>query len=200
VLEKIGRLKQQYSKAAKHYTIKIDKDEKSGNAVKIHWARKTDSNTKDGLPGVYCLRTSHMEFDEDTLWHTYTMLTDLEAVFRSLKSELGMRPVFHQITERVTGHLFISVLAYHLVHSIRYQLKKQHITSSWSDLRKQLAGQNRVTVSMQLKNNDAVHVRKSTRPEPRQQKIYSALGIGFHPGKTIKTTNKSSAISETLKI
>lgn len=52
------------------------------------------------------------------------MLTDLEAVFRSLKSELGMRPVFHQIAERVSGHLFISVLAYHLVHSIRYRLKK----------------------------------------------------------------------------
>ena len=141
-----------------------------------------------------------MELDEDTLWHTYTMLTDLEAVFRSLKSELGMRPVFHQITKRVTGHLFISVLAYHLVHSIRYQLKKTGDTSSWSDLRKQLAGQNRVTISMQCKNNDVIHIRKSTRPEPRQQKIYSALGIGFHPGKTIKKTNKRSAIAVPLKV
>jgi len=200
VLVKIGRLKQQYSRAAKHYNIKVDKDDKSGNAVKIHWAHKSDSNTKDGLPGVYCLRTSHKEFDENTLWHTYTMLTDLEAVFRSLKSELGLRPVFHQITERVTGHLFISVLAYHLVHSIRYQLKKHDITSSWSDLRKQLEGQNRVTVSMHLKNCDVVHVRKSTRPEPRQQKIYSALGICLHPGKTIKKTNKSSAITEVMQI
>jgi len=199
VLEKIGRLKQQYSKAAKHYNIKVSKDEKSGNAVKIHWTRKSDSNTKDGLPGVYCLRTSHKEFDEKTLWHTYTMLTDLEAVFRSLKSELGMRPVFHQITERVTGHLFISILAYHLVHSIRYQLKTHNITSSWSDLRKQLAGQNRVTVSMQLTNDEIVHVRKSTRPESRQQKIYTALGICLHPGTTIKKINKSSAITEVLK-
>ena len=199
VLEKIGRLKQQYSKAAKHYNIKTYKDEKSGNAVKITWKRQVAPDTKDSLPGVYCLRTSHMELDEDTLWHTYTMLTDLEAVFRSLKSELGMRPVFHQITKRVTGHLFISVLAYHLVHSIRYQLKKTGDTSSWSDLRKQLAGQNRVTISMQCKNNDVIHIRKSTRPEPRQQKIYSALGIGFHPGKTIKKTNKRSAIAEAFK-
>ena len=199
VLEKIGRLKQQYSKAAKHYNIKTYKDEKSGNAVKITWKRQVAPDTKDSLPGVYCLRTSHMELDEDTLWHTYTMLTDLEAVFRSLKSELGMRPVFHQITKRVTGHLFISVLAYHLVHSIRYQLKKTGDTSSWSDLRKQLAGQNRVTISMQCKNNDVIHIRKSTRPEPRQQKIYSALGIGFHPGKTIKKTNKRSAIAESFK-
>ena len=141
-----------------------------------------------------------MKLDENTLWHTYTMLTDLEAVFRSLKSELGMRPVFHQITKRVTGHLFISVLAYHLVHSIRYRLKETGITSSWSDLRKQLAGQNRVTISMQCRNNDVVHVRKSTRPEPRQQKIYSALGICSHPGTTIKKTNKSSAITKPLKV
>jgi transposase len=124
------------------------------------------------------------------------MLTDLEAVFRSLKSELGMRPVFHQVAERVSGHLFISVLAYHLVHSIRYRLKKADIHSSWSGLREQLTGQNRITISMHCKNGDVVHVRKSTRPEPRQQEIYSALGICFHPGETIKKTmNKSSAIA-----
>ena len=130
VLEKIGRLKQQYSKAAKHYKIEVSKNEKSGNAVKILWTRQTPTNTKDSLPGVYCLRTTHTELDEAALWHTYTMLTDLEAIFRSLKSELGMRPVFHQITKRVTGHLFISVLAYHLVHSIRYRLKKEEINSN----------------------------------------------------------------------
>lgn len=195
VLEKIGRLKQQYSKASKHYNIEVSKDEESGNAVKIIWTRQIDPETKDGLPGVYCLRTSHMELDEDTLWRTYTMLTDLEAVFRSLKSELGMRPVFHQITKRVTGHLFISILAYHLVHSIRYRLKKSGITSRWSELRKQLAGQNRVTVSMQCRNDEVVHLRKSTRPEPRQQKIYSALELCLHPGKLIK-----KIINKTAKV
>jgi transposase len=201
ILGKIGRIKQKYSKASKLYKIDVSLDEKSGNAVKICWVRQPEPDTKDGFPGVYCLRTSHMELDEETLWRTYTMLTDLEAVFRSLKSELGMRPVFHQITERVTGHLFISVLAYHLVHSIRYRLKKVDITSRWSDLRKQLAGQNRATISMQCKNDEVVHIRKSTRPEPRQQKIYSVLGICSHPGKTIKSTiNKRSAITKPLKI
>lgn len=186
VMAKIGRLKQKYSKASKLYNIEVSLDKKSGNAVKITWIRETAPETKDGLPGVYCLRTSLIELDECTLWHTYTMLTDLEAVFRSLKSELGMRPVFHQVTERVTGHLFISVLAYHLVHSIRYRLKSAGITSSWSDLRNQLVGQNRVTISMQCKKDEVVHIRKSTRPEPRQQTIYSALGICSHPGRTIK--------------
>ncbi len=192
VLEKIGRLKHQYSKAAKHYKIEVSKNEKTGDAVKILWTRQPLGDTKDSLPGVYCLRTTHVEFDEAALWRTYTMLTDLEAVFRSLKSELGMRPVFHQITKRVTGHLFISVIAYHLIHSIRYRLKKTDINSSWSDLRKQLAGQNRVTVSMQCRNGNVVHVRKSTRPESRQQKIYSALGLSSLPGRTFKTIIKKN--------
>ena len=201
VMEKIGRLKQKYSKASKLYEIDVSKDKKTGNAVKINWTRKAEPETKDGFPGVYCLRTSRNDLDENSLWRTYTMLTDLEAVFRSLKSELGMRPVFHQVTERVTGHLFISVLGYHLVHSIRYRLKKADIVTSWSGLREQLTGQNRITASMHCKNDNVVHVRKSTRPEPRQQEIYSALGICSLPGEMIKKTiNKRSAITDNLKM
>ena len=63
-------------------------------------------------PGVYCLRSNETTWDAATLWHTYTMLTDLEAVFRGLKSELGLRPVFHHKADRTEGHLFITVLAY----------------------------------------------------------------------------------------
>ena len=145
-------------------------------------------NTTDTYPGVYCLRTSHADWDESLLWDTYTMLTDLEAVFRSLKSELGLRPIHHQITDRVSGHLFITLLAYHLVHTIRFRLKQEQIHSSWSSIRKLLSTQNRVTVSMQCKNGSTVHIRKSTRPEPGQQEIYSVLGVQSHPGQTIKTT------------
>jgi len=143
-------------------------------------------NSKDELPGVYCLRTSHKDMNENTLWQTYIMLTELESVFRTLKTDLGLRPVFHQTTERVTGHLFISVLAYHLIHSIRYRLKKTGINTSWSGLKEKLAGQHRITVSMRSRNNEIIYVRKSSRPEPRQQEIYSALGISSCPGKPIK--------------
>ncbi len=191
VLEQIGRIKQKFSKAAKQHDIKVTQNEKTGNAINITWEKKIISETKDNLPGVYCLRTSHTDMNESDLWQTYTMLTDLEAVFRSLKSELGLRPVFHQITDRVTGHLFITLIAYHLVHSIRYRLKQSGIHASWDDLRKFLTGQSRVTITMQCKNGDVVHVRKSTRPEPDQQKIYSALGLKSLPGRTIKKIVKN---------
>jgi transposase len=186
VLVSLGRLKQKYSRAAKNYRIIVKKDKETGNAVRIIRERKQSPNSKDSHPGVYCLRTNQNTWDEATLWRTYTMLTDLEAVFRSLKSELGLRPVFHQKTKRVSGHLFITLLAYHLIHAIRCQLKMKNIHSSWSDLRKQLKGQDRITASMNCQNDETVHIRKSTRPEPRQQLIYDALGLAHYPGRTIK--------------
>jgi len=188
VVEKIGRLKQQYSKASKHYAVQVEKDEKTGNAKKITWHRKPAPETTDTFPGVYCMRTSQADWDEATLWTTYTMLTDLEAVFRSLKSELGLRPVYHQIATRVSGHLFICVLAYHLVHFVRLRLKHRGVHDSWTTLRNLLLPHDRVTVSMQCKDGSTVHVRKSVQPDPAQQQIYSFLDIKQHPGDTVKTT------------
>lgn len=60
------------------------------------------------------------------------MLTHLEAVFRSLKSELGLRPVYHQNTDRVRAHLFITVLAYHLVHTLRVSSRPRALTAPGS--------------------------------------------------------------------
>jgi hypothetical protein len=186
VIEKLGRLKQRFSRSAQHYQVKVEKDEATGNASNISWKRENKLNTQASHPGVYCLRTNHTELDESTLWHTYTMLTDLEAVFRSLKTELGLRPVHHRITRRVTGHLFITLLAYHLVHSIRHRLKKYDIRSSWNGLKRQLEGQIRSTTSMKCENGEILHIRKSTVPEPRQKRIYDVLNVPRFPGKLIR--------------
>ena len=185
VLERIGRLREKYSRAARYYEITVEHDDASGNASAIHWKRST--STEQTYPGVYCLRTNQDTWNESTLWHTYTMLTDLEAVFRSLKSELGLRPIYHHKTHRVSGHLFISVLAYHLVHTIRHQLKACGITLSWEGVRRALRGQDRVTIELKRADGATVHVRKSSRAEPRQQHIYDALGISSRPGKTETT-------------
>ena len=143
VLTRIGRLRQRYSRVARYYDIRLEKDDASSNAKALHWARVVP--TEDTLPGVYCLLTNRTDWDDATLWSTYTMLTDREAGFRSLKSELGLRPVYHQKTQRVDGHLFISVLASHLVHTLRVHLKAQRIHLSLDSLRDQFDGHERVT-------------------------------------------------------
>lgn len=116
------------------------------------------------------------------MWQTDVTLTDLAAVFRSLKSELGLRPVYHHTTERVSAHLFIAVLAYHLVHTIRLQLKACGIHRSWDGIRLELDGQDPITVELERDDGRTIHVRKATRPEPRQQLIDDALGVSDRPG------------------
>ena len=137
-------------------------------------------------PGVYCLRSNELTWDEARLWRTYTMLTDLESVFRSLKSELGLRPVFHSKENRSDGHLFITVLAYQCVQAIRATLKKAGINDSWSQLRRTLLVQQRVTTSLRRKDGQTIHLRKSTLAEPELMAIYQTLQINPAPGGTKK--------------
>ena len=110
------------------------------------------------------------------------MLTDLEAVFRSFKSELGLRPIFHHKEARADGHLFITVLAYQFVQLIRRRLSVQDIHASWKRLREIFNGQVRVTATFRRPDGRALHVRKTTQAEPEQQRIYQALGLDPGPG------------------
>ena len=133
-------------------------------------------------PGVYCLRTNVEDRDEEVLWRTYTALTDVEAVFRSLKSELGLRPIFHQTQRRSDGHLFITVIAYQMVQAIRRRLREQGEHASWASLRRILEGQQRVTATFRRTDGHTLHVRKPARAESRQRAIYQALGADPAPG------------------
>lgn len=115
------------------------------------------------------------------------MLTNLEAVFRSLKTDWGLRPVHHQIERRLEGHLFVSVLAYYFVHTLRLQLKAHGIDDARGTLRNTLSSQVRITTTLQRRDGRTVHVRKASRPEPTQQKIYTALKLTANPGGTRQT-------------
>ena len=187
ICERIGRLKEKYAQATQHYDITVTRDESSGNATAIAWNKNHKPNSKASHPGVYCLRTNQTDWDEATLWRTYTMLTDLEAVCRSLKSELGMRPIYHRKTDRVNGHIFITLLAYHLVQTLRKQLKQNNIHDSWKTLRAKMENQQRITVVMQRADGKTIHLRKTTHAEPHQKAIFDAPGITTQPGVTQKT-------------
>ena len=186
VMHKLGRLTEKYRSVNMLYTISVTPDEDKVNAIAINWTKKEHVLHKKET-GIYCLKSSRKDLDAQTLWETYTMLTDLEAAFRSLKTELGFRPVYHQKEERIDGHLFISILAYHLLHTIRYQLKNHGIHHSWDTLRKLLSRQYRVTSNLQLEGGRSVNIRKTSQPTADQMEIYKALGISSLPGKIVKT-------------
>ena len=185
--ERIGRAKEKYPRAAQHYTVELTLDDTGKAVTAITWTKAPKPNSAMANPGVYCLRTTLTEPDDATLWRIYSMLTNLEAVFRSLKTDLGLRPVYHQIQRRVEGHLFISVLAYYAVHTLRLQLKAKGINDAWQTIRNTLSTQVRITTTLQRRDGRAVHLRKASRPEPRQQKIYEALNLGANPGGSQQT-------------
>jgi len=180
--ERIGRLKEQCHGVGQHYTINFVTDETGKKVTGLTWEKNPVANTMLTHPGVYCLRTNETGWDEEKLWRTYTMLTDLESVFRSLKSELGLRPIFHHTAERTQGHLFITVLAYQAVQVIRKQLKDKKYNSSWRTLREILTVQRRVTTTFRQRNGRMLHIRKATVAEPELQKIYEKLNISETPG------------------
>lgn len=185
ILERIGRLKEKHKRISGRYDLEVNKDPMSEMTLSIQWQKKQDKKTDE--TGVYCLRTNQQHLGEKTLWKTYTTLTDVEAAFRCMKSELGMRPVFHQKTNRVDGHLFITLLAYHVLHSIRYQLKQQGIHHSWDSLRAQLTSQVRMTTTLKREDGKVLHVRKTIAPNQTQKKIYNILKLPHNPGRTCTT-------------
>jgi len=183
VIESIGRLKQQYSAIAQYYNLSVTKDPNGDNAIDIIWKEKKSLDNKSSINGVYCLRSNNTTMDEKTLWKTYTTLTDLEAVFKSLKSELGLRPIFHQTQSRVDGHLFITLLSYSIIHTIRYKLKQKGIHYSWNTIREILETRDMITTSMRCKDGSMLYIRQSVELNDRQKEIYNALEIGHQAGE-----------------
>jgi hypothetical protein len=182
IQERIGRLKAASRGAGQHYTVTLETDPAGTMVTALRWEKTPVPGTMLTDPGVYCLRSNELSWSAEQLWRTYMMLTDLEAVFRSLKGELGLRPIFHSKEERSDGHLFISVLAYQFVQAIRQRLGAHGIHECWSGLREVLAAQRRVTASFVQRDGRTLHVRKSTRPEPDLLRIYDALGVAHQPG------------------
>jgi transposase len=189
VLERIGRLKEKSHGVGQHYVIDLQYDEKNEMVTRLTWRQETKTGSQLSHPGVYCLRTNEMTWDEAALWRTYTMLTDLEAVFRCLKSELGLRPIYHHKEERSDGHLFITVLAYQVVQVIRRKLKVYGVRESWSSLRRIFTGQQRITASFRQKDGRTLHVRKATVAEPKLKQLYEYLQISEAPGGVSKFIN-----------
>jgi transposase len=180
LLQRIGRLQEKSHGIGRHYRIELTPAE-GALVTGIIWTKEPIDGTQLTHPGVYCLRTNELRWDTATLWQTYIQLTDLEAVFRSLKSELGLRPVYHHKEDRADGHLFITVLAYQAVQVLRRKLKLRNVNASWSSLREIFSGQQRVTATFTQKDGRTLHVRKTTLAEPKLQALYDALSLSTTP-------------------
>ena len=178
-MERIGRLKEKYRLVARFYEIHVE--EKDGKAVKLSWELKDEEGLQKRFSGRYRLRSSRTDLSDKELWDLYNMLTQVEASFRSLKHELSLRPVYHRLSRRIQGHLFVTVLAYHLLCVIQRTLHANAIRHHWATLRTHLSSQVRVTTSMVNDKGQVIHIRHTSEPEPIHVEIYNALGLPTRP-------------------
>ena len=125
----MGRIREKYAKVSNQYDIQVTAGEK-GQAAAVRFTHLPRHADLDAAAGAYVLRTSHRDWDVEKLLRTYWRLTEIEATFRSLKTELRLRPIWHSKDSRISAHLFIGVLAYHGVHLIRTRLRARGIVTS----------------------------------------------------------------------
>lgn len=179
IMERIGRLKGKHPRIARFYQIEVSQD--MGKVSGIKWEIERKDELEMRFSGSYYIRSDRTELDERELWDLYMTLTDVEEAFRCIKSELGLRPTYHQKDIRLAGHLFISVLAYHLLACIQRELKQKGINHRWGTIRKMLANHMLATYSVTNRKGERIYQRRIGDPEPFHLKVYHALGVSPHP-------------------
>lgn len=179
VWERIGKLKQKYPRANKHYEIQVIPDQENKNVIGLTWKKKPIKPGEDH--GVYFIRTNLKKQEEKTLWTIYNTLTEIEATFRVLKTDLALRPVFHQTDENTQAHLFLGLLAYQVVSTIRYQLKQQGFHHDWTNIVRIMNTQKQVTTTVRNKKEQLIRIQKCSRPCAKANEIYEALNLKKQP-------------------
>lgn len=172
IQRKIGALQKKHPKAQRYYSIEF----RDGVLI----AERNDAKMEQalGLCGDYVLKTDK-DLDADQLWQLYMTLLKAERGFRMLKGSLGLRPNYHQLEKRVDAHIFISVLAYHLLTWIHHQLEICGDTREWKTIRRLLSTHSLVSTILPLKDGTVMQVRKPSVPDPEQALVFQQLGIDW---------------------
>jgi transposase len=186
VLERIGRLKEKHKQISGCYELSVSASEDGQTATSIEW-KIIEEKLADKLTGSYFLRTNLTHLEAKDLWQLYNTLRHVEDAFRYMKSSLGLRPVYHQKERRVDGHLWITVMAYHLIQHCHYQLKQRGIQYEWRTVRKIMRFRVRITTRAKMQDGKTLYLRSTTAAEGEQREIYKALNISPQILKTRKT-------------
>ena len=177
VLERLGRIKERYPSGSRNYNIEI---EHNANIVtQINWNRKEPKTPS--TQGKYFIRTSIDCNSEKKIWEIYNTIREIEASFRILKTDLNLRPVYHILDQNTTAHLFLGVIAYAVVSTIRYRLKQKGIHHDWKNIVRIMNTQKVVSTIFKDKNENQICIRKCSIPNAEVTEIYQAMKYKMMP-------------------
>ena len=190
------RIRERYTSVSAQYDIHVDRDPGTDkkppgpNATAVRFASRPSREQADASAGAYLLRTSRLDWNLQDIVEQYLQNTEVEAVFRSLKSELGLRPIWHQGDNQIRAHNFTALLAYHAVHVIRTRLKLAGSNLCWANIRNRLQNWVRITTTTQEVAAGQIACRQDVLPSAEATEI--ARRVGVKPG-THRRTNRRKA-------
>jgi len=184
----IGRIKERYPRVARYHRIEYDSERKSLSSYE-----ETEKKAiAEKLDGSYVLKTDRKDLTADEIWRTYILLTRVEDAFRDMKSPLMERPISHHLENRTQTHIFLCVLAYHLLAAIEHRFLQHAVHTSWWTLRQELSTHQVVTVVLPTTDGRVLRIRKGTVPEPTHREIYATLGIPMEIMNPVKTWHRET--------
>lgn len=175
VIERVGRAIGKYPSIAKYYVIEYERDEANKENMKdISW-RIAQPESVDKDNGMYFLRTNVDKIDEKTTWNYYNLIREIECTNRQLKTDLNLRPIYHQKDKASDAHLFLGLLAYWIVNTIRHKLKGHGETCYWTEIVRRMSTQKAVTTEATNALGEKVLMRLCSEPTKVAGDIYDKL-------------------------
>lgn len=198
VNQRIGRAQQKYPSVQHHYTVELTSDKNPDNpkALSLTWSKK-DNIELNPRNGIYFLRTSLEITNEELLWISYNTIREVESSFRTLKTDLDLRPIYHKKDDSSMAHLHLGLLAYWVVNTIRHQLKQKGIKHQWKEVVRIMNTQKAVTTTAQNDQDHIIVIRQCSEPTLKVKKLYDALKYKYTPFTKRKSVVHKSEFRET---
>ena len=174
----LGRLLERNQRAAGRYVIDFVPDSTHPAGVRLDWSARPEwDDWARWSEGCYVLRTNVPDWSPDELWRTYIQLTDAEAAFRIQKSELGIRPVWHQRADRVQAHILVCFLAYVLWKTLEQWQRRAGLGQSPRTIFDELRRIQSTDIVLPAEDGRELRLRCVVRPDAAQAALLDRLGL-----------------------
>jgi transposase len=172
---RLGRIQASCPSVADLYKIQVVEGE---GRLRVEWHILPERHAwQEAREGVYLLRTNLQVASASDLWTKYIQLTEAEAAFRALKSELSIRPLFHQLEHRVKAHILVAFLGYALWVTLKHLLHRKNSKTTPARVLALLATVQSVDIVLPTTDGREIRLRRVTTPSLEQNSVLGLLGI-----------------------
>ena len=175
---RIGRLLQRNTRAAGLFDIKVTKDDQ--DKLTLHWTQRQERQQWNKLSmGYYLLRSNIKDWSAEELWRAYVHLTDAEEAFRIQKSDLILRPIWHQKPERVQAHILVCFLTFVLWKCLSQMCKHNGLGNEPRKVIDEIKRIKLTDVILPTRNGVEIKLSCVTQPAPHQKVLLQRLGLNI---------------------